>query len=463
MTLAVLGGGAVAINDDAIGPDSYFRYTFPDDRDYVISVTDHLGQGGPAYFYRIEFLPVQPSATISIPKVALFSQERQTVSVPRGGRMATLVTVARANFGGDVVLGAEGLPAGVALKAENMPANLDTIPVVFEADGKAELAGKVCDFTLRHVDAKHPRIDAVFRQSVELVTGGPGQSVYWAPTVEKAVVAVTEEAPYNIEIVEPKSPLVQNGSMQLKVRATRKAGFTGPITVFPLFNPPGVGSGSGSVIQPNATETTIPMNAAGNAQVRKWKTAVIAVGDAGKGPVWVSSQLATLDVAPPFVAANIERGAVEQGKETDLLVKLQQVTPFEGKAKVRLIGLPFKVTAPEVEVTKDAKEAVFKIATDKASPAGTHRNLFCQVVLTLGGEEVVGNTGSSELRIDVPIVRTAPAPPPPVAPKAEVKTVVNQPPPKRLTRLEKLRLEQEERERMAKDGKQPAPPPPEKK
>src|SRR5213076_394990 len=93
MTLAVAGGGAVAINDDAVGPDSYFRYTFPDDRDYVISVTDHLGQGGPAYFYRIEFVPVQPSATISIPKVALFSQERQTVSVPRGGRMATLVTV----------------------------------------------------------------------------------------------------------------------------------------------------------------------------------------------------------------------------------------------------------------------------------------------------------------------------------------------------------------------------------
>ena len=104
---------------------------------------------------------------------------------------------------------------------------------------------------------------------------------------------------------------------------------------------------------------------------------------------------------------------------TDLLVKLQQVTPFEGKAKVRLIGLPFKVTAPEVEVTKNSKEAVFKIATDKASPAGTHRNLFCQVVLTLGGEECVGNTGSSELRIDVPIVRTTPAPPPVAQPKVD--------------------------------------------
>jgi hypothetical protein len=73
--------------------------------------------------------------------VALFSQERQTVSVPRGNRMATLLSVSRANFGGEVVLGADGLPAGLKLNAENVPANLDTVPVVFEADEKAGVAG----------------------------------------------------------------------------------------------------------------------------------------------------------------------------------------------------------------------------------------------------------------------------------------------------------------------------------
>src|SRR5262249_30049853 len=36
-------GGALIGNDDAIGPDSYFRYTFPADGEYVLSVTDHLG------------------------------------------------------------------------------------------------------------------------------------------------------------------------------------------------------------------------------------------------------------------------------------------------------------------------------------------------------------------------------------------------------------------------------------
>ena len=64
MTLAVAGGGNIAVNDDAVGPDSYFRVTFPADGEYVIGVTDHLGKGGPTYFYRIEFTPVQPSAAL---------------------------------------------------------------------------------------------------------------------------------------------------------------------------------------------------------------------------------------------------------------------------------------------------------------------------------------------------------------------------------------------------------------
>src|SRR5262249_25431840 len=158
---------------------------------------------------------------------------------------------------------------------------------------------------------------------------------------------------FSIEIVEPKVPLVQNGSMQLKIVTKRKSDFKGAITVYPLFNPPGVNSASAVTVPANANEALLPMNAAGNAQAKEGKTAVLASADAGKGPVWVSSQLATIEVAAPFVTANMERGAVEQGKETDLLVKLSHLTPFAGKAKIRLLGLPFKVTTPEMEVTKD--------------------------------------------------------------------------------------------------------------
>ena len=440
-------GGGIASNDDAIGPDSYFRYTFPFDGEFVLSVSDHLKKGGPDYFYRVEFTRVQPTTTVTIPKVALFSQERQTISVPRGNRFATLLSAGRANFGGDVVFGAEGLPKGVKLHAEPLPANLDVMAVVFEADAAAPVGGTLARLTALHADPKQ-KVESRFNQLVELVTGGPGQSVYWKQEVDRAAVAVAEEVPFKISIVEPKAPLVQNGSMNLKIVAERKAGFTAPITILPLFNPPGVSSATAVTIPAGKNETVLPMNAAPNAQARKWKTAVLGTATVGDGPVWVSSQLATIEVATPFVTFNMERVASEQGKDVDLFCKVQQNRAFEGKAKVRLLGLPTKVTAPEVEITKETKEVAFKVAVDRTSPAGQHRNLFCQVVLTQGSEPVVMNTGYSELRIDVPI--------PPKTGQAAVSRPQPKPQPgqpvKRLSRLEKLRLEQQEREKAAQGG-----------
>ena len=215
--------------------------------------------------------------------------------------MATLVSVARANFGGEVALSAEGLPAGVSMNLENVAANLDIVPVVFEATAAAAPSGSLANLLARHVDPKHPPITSRFSQSLELVTGGPGQSVYWTNEVNRLAVSVTDEVPYSIEIVEPKVPIVQTGVMQLKVIAKRKPGFTAAITVYPIFNPPGVGIAAGATIPANVNETLMAMNAAPNAQVRKWKTAVIAVSDIGKGPMWTSSQLANFEVVAPFV------------------------------------------------------------------------------------------------------------------------------------------------------------------
>src|SRR5262245_62917713 len=97
-------GGGIVGNDDAIGPDSYFRFTAPEDKEYAISVSDHLGKGGPHYVYRIEFTPVEPRLTITIPKVAPYSQERLTVPVPRGNRYAALLQASRSAFGRELVL-----------------------------------------------------------------------------------------------------------------------------------------------------------------------------------------------------------------------------------------------------------------------------------------------------------------------------------------------------------------------
>jgi hypothetical protein len=449
MTLSAFNGGALVGNDDAAGLDSYFRFAAPADGEYVLAVTDHLHQGGPAYFYRVEFSPVKPKLTLTIPKVDIFgySQERQTIPVPRGNRYAALIGVTRTDFGGDVVLSAANLPKGLTMVADKLAADMTVMPVVFEATPDAPPAGALAQLTGRHAEAAQ-KIEGGFEQSVILVAV-PNQGIYWQRDVDRAAVAVTEEAPFKISIVEPKVPLVHNGSMDLKIVAERKKGYNDPITILPLYNPPGVGSASSVVIPAGQNEVLFPINANGGAPARKWRYAVLGVANVGNGPVWVSSQLATFEIAPPYVTFAMERAASEQGKNTEIFCKVQHNTPFEGAAKVELLGLPNKVTAPVMEISKDTKEFAFKVTVDKTSPVGQHRNIFCRLVIMQNGAPVLHNLGGTELRIDAPLQAKAP---PPAKPAAQVAAAPAKPPEKRLSRLEKLRLEQEDREKASKAG-----------
>src|SRR6185437_9313948 len=137
--------------------------------------------------------------------------------------------------------------------------------------------------------------------------------------VDTLAVAVTDEAPFSIEIVEPKVPLVRGGSMELKVVAKRKPGFTAPIAIALPWNPPGVASKGEATIPEGKNEGVILMNANGGASLNTWK--IVANGTyveppttppaanananarrgRGAGRLIVSSQLAKLTVAPQFV------------------------------------------------------------------------------------------------------------------------------------------------------------------
>jgi hypothetical protein len=432
-------GGALAGNDDIPGsPDSYIRLTVPADGEYLLSVTDHLKKGGPTYAYRVEVSPPRPSIDVALPLFSLYSQDRQWVSVPRGNRYATLVATTRRDMGGELQLEARGLPAKMTASAEPVPPYMGATPVVFEAAADAPLGGTLADLEAKPSDPKQPPAVSRFLQKSELVFGEPNLQTYWSRMEPKIPVVVTEAVPFKITIVEPKVPLVHGGSMNLKIVAELQNGFKGPITIYPLYNPPGVGSVGGITIPDGQTEGLFTLNANNGAPVRKWKYVVWGVATVGNGPIWTSSQLATFEIAPPYLAVNLERAMGEQGKATTLFGKVQVNTPFPDKAKVKLIGLPPKVECPEVEITAESKEISFPLKLDAAAAAGTHKNLFCQIVVTQNGEPVLHNLGSSELRIDVPIVaKAAPTPAAAAAPKAE----------KRLSRLEQLRKEQEEREK----------------
>jgi hypothetical protein len=448
-------GTQIADNDDAGGPDSQLRWAAPADGEYLVAVRDHLGKGGPEYVYRVEFKSVAASLALGIPEYARNSQERNTVPVPRGNRFATLIRVTRADFGGDVAFSAPELPAGVTMGNDVIAGNVNEAVAVFEAAPDAPVGAKLIPLAGENVQNK--AITGGFNQNLDLVFGPQGGAivVYYAQPVDRMAVAVTEEVPFKIDIVEPKVPLVQSGAMNLKVVATRKEGFKAPITLRMLWNPPGVGSANEVVIPEGQTEVMYPLNANGDAALRAWKIAILALSDAGKGPVWTSSQLATVTVSAPFLTMQIPMAAGEQGKSSPVLCKVQQLQPFDGEAQVQLTGLPPKVTIEKnpLPITKASADVTFNAALAADAPVGQHKTLFCQVIVMKDGEPIVHNIGGGGvLRIDEPPAPkpNAPAPPPvavaapavPAVPAAAAAAATA--PPKPLSRLEKLRLEASE-------------------
>ncbi len=453
------GGGALVGNDDAAGPDSGFRFTAPDDGDYVVWLVDHLGKGGPDYFYRVELTPVEPRLTVNLQSEELpRGTGSVSVSVPKGGRQAMLVYAGRENWGGDLKIAAENLPPGVTVEHDIMPNSQGVVPVLFKADAAAANAGKLASFTGQPAD---PNVKLASQQFTHTTVMVHGQNLvnFWSQTHDRMVVAVTDPAPFEIEVVEPKVPLVHNGSMNVKVVAKRKEGFTAPISVSFPWLPPGIGASGGVTIPEKQNEAIIPVNANGGAEVRTWKLVVNGSANTATGPLMVSSQLFNLRISPPYLGLAFQAASVEQGKGVPFVVKVNKSIDWDGDATVTLVGLPNKVTTEVLKIKKETPEMLFNLTTDKVSPAGNHKNLFCQVVIMANGEPITHNIGSGELRIDVPIPpkvapAAAPAPKPAVAAAPKPAAAA---PPKPLSRLEKLRLDAKERAEAAAKGGEPAP------
>lgn len=395
-------GRSLAVNDDANGgPDSALKFTPSETTNYFICIRDTMGRFGRDFTYRIEVTPVTPGVAVKIPEVARNdTQSRQFIAVPRGNRFATLISAKRSDFNGELHFELPGLPPGVTMAADTLERGVDSEPLVFEAAPDAPIGGRLLDLTATGTNADG-NVTGHFRQDVGLVEG-PNNTTYYSTSVDKLCVVVVKEAPFKLRIVEPKVPLVQAGSMALEIAAERKPGFDEPIELAMIWNPPGISSQTEATIPKGATNAFYQLNAADSAENRVWKIAVNGHATVEGGEVYVSTQLAPLEVSSPFVAGKIQTLVANPGKPATLMVDLQQLKPFEGKAKVRLLGLPDKVTAPEKEITKDDQKISFALAVDPKCAPGSVRNLFCSVEVMQDGQVIPQNIAAGGILRIVP-------------------------------------------------------------
>lgn len=393
---------SVVGNDDSRKNDSYIRFQVPADGDYYIRVMDHLRRGQPDFVYRIEITPPEPKLTFGIRRIDRYSQQRQNISVPRGGRFACLIDARRVDFAGELSLLADNLPLGIRMVAPPMHRNLNTMPVVFEVDESAELGGALIDFQAKHTIDDKRSITGGFRNLADFALGQPNNALYYGCSVDKLPFAVVEKLPFKLELVQPKAPLVRNGRTAIKVVAHRDEGFDAPIYVQFPFRTPGVGTTYQITMPKGKSEIMYPLNANVNAAIGKWPMYMIGTSNV-KGPAWTSTQMGELEVADAFVTAKFDRVSIVRGESTQLVCKLDHKSPFEGEAKAEILGIPPNIVIDSPKMfTKDTQEIVFNVTTNEKSPFGKHGGLFCQITITQNGEPVISRAGNALLQINKP-------------------------------------------------------------
>lgn len=400
------------MNRDTLDP--ILDFTAAADGEYVLGIEDDRGSGGSDCVYRVEISPEADAVFVYIPQDGenqFQPQSRQSIGVPSGGRYNTQLAVLNANrpFNGELELVALGLPEGVTMHAPRVTPAMPRVPVVFEAAADAKLQGKFIEIVARPVEAKEgATLVSGFRQTIPMSSAN-NNDFYLFNTFEKLAIAVTEPAPFSIEIEEPKSALVQNGEISLKFKIHRAEGFDEPVSVAMEWKPNGVSTGTPITIRTDKLEGEYLLGAARNATAGSYQVTLSAVSGAqrpayrdGANRTYVSTKPFKLLVAEPHIDAKFARASIERGKTANLTVKLNHLKPFEGKAKATLARLPrgVQLVEPIREITSEDKEVTFTLKATDECLTGSYQGMTLEVTVVEDGQAVKQLSGYGTLRID---------------------------------------------------------------
>jgi hypothetical protein len=437
------GKSLVGNDDSSNGPDSLLTYTFPKDGEYLLRITDHLSKGSPRHVYRIESHRLTPEVAASIPMFRnRDTQTRQMLPIARGNSVATALNISRKSFRGDLEFIAQNLPAGVTMEAPVVHESFTSAPILFRAAPDAPLANSLIDLRLKYENTeKKQLVEGSFAHKVSLVYGAPNNRTYYETKVNRLAVGVVDSLPFKVKLHQPVTPIVKNGSQNLKVEIIRDANFTKAVTVRILTRPPGIGAKSSLSIATGKSIGYYPLTANGAAAVGVWKIGVQAETSAPGGGIWrAASDFIDLKIEEPYLSMKINMAAVQRGQDGEMLCDLNVKRPFEGIATAELKGLPPFSATTKIEFDSNTSQISFPISTEDKSRAGLTKNLFCYVKIPYSGELITHSAGQGgQIRLDNP-------PPKPKAPaKPKPKAVVAKAPPKpakkkQLSRLEQLRL-----------------------
>lgn len=391
--------------------DPVLEWTAPADGEYVLGVENERGDGGSDYVYRVEVdRPANAVYTYIAPEPdnRFQPQDRQSISVAAGNRTTVQVGVFATSrpVTGDLELVGVNLPKGVTIHAPTITPGTARVPVVFEAAPGVAPQAALVDLVVRPVAGG--ALASGYRQTIPMNAYGNNDYYLHVP-VEKLALAVTEPAPFRVEVEEPKSALVQNGEMALNVKIHREQGFDGPVTVQMEWRPTGVNTTTPVTVPAGETTGTYVLGANRNAAAGAHRVTLTAMSGAarrgyrdGASRTYVASKPFTLTIAEPHVEARLPRTSVERGKTATLVCKLNHLQKFEGKAKATLARLPrgVELVEPVKEIAAGDAEVTFTLRATPDALVGNYQGVVLDLTVTANGQPVRQLTGYGILRVD---------------------------------------------------------------
>lgn len=424
----------IVSSDDASGQlDPSLEFTVAADGLHTLRIYDHLRGGSPIHHYRIEVTPADPTFDLALKE--LRRDEAHVVTVPIGGNSATVIQAARKGFNDPINIELDGLPPGVTATTYPMPAGRAEIPVLFTASTDAKHDVSLFD-VLGKGDGKNFAVMGQLTQMHKLVLG-QNRRAMWTFKTDRAAIAVTDAAPFEIELVQPKTAIVRGGNKELVVNINRHEGFDDAVSIRTLYYPPGIGINNSRKIDKDKTTVEIPCTANDSAAMGQWPVILIASYPNANGTIEIATNAIMLDVQDKMFKYEFPKVAAEQGTDAVVSIATEVLRDLPGDAEVELVGLPNGVTSPAgiQPIAKGAESIVFPITVAKDAKVGNHKTLVCIARVKVGDETIVQTTGTGEIRIDKPLPPKTDAAPAAEQPKPAAKPAA----PKPLSRLEQLR------------------------
>lgn len=402
------GGGG---RQDALDPSIVWEPK--SDGDYLLEIADNSGAGGPLGVYRIEIEPPRTIVQTALTSRTFDWTESMRVSgmiVPRNNRWTVNITLPQGQWNAprcDFDLIARGLPPGVTMTAPRVKPGTGVVPVQFAATVDAATVGSVIAIEAVPVDPS-VQIESRCQQTVPFINHSGGDA-WRAVQVNEYIVAVTEPAPFSIDIEQPSVALVRGGELSIPVKVARHNGFSGPVEFSVGYVNGAIDTPPPTVIPADKDEGVVTLGAQPTAPIGV--SPLVVIGSTihetidpflGAGQVRVSSKIVELLVSEPYLELASQPTSIRRGERKNYIWRVNQKNPFDGEARVRLLGLPKGVTVmePYPTVKGNSQEIAFEIqATDEAL-LGQVTGIGCEVIVPVRDQQITQRTGRGSLRID---------------------------------------------------------------